>query len=287
MVSQPASNDNSDAEELVSEDTGDYDENIDLEDSDDDDSDFEASESSEGDDSASEAPVTRRSPRKSDFTDFVELDEDSDVEAQMVREAMQLSMRTVEEEERTRSGAGTSSSSASALRAAAAERRLALSKQGIQGGYIIDSDAESALTSDGEPLSKKGKGKGKGKGKSASKSTRKSKGRKAAEEDYLLGDDGDAAAEKKAIRAEQTALRKKLGRRLTHAEKTTLALHRYHPELRDVWGNLERNVKPVVPEKAEQPEELKIELLPFQLESLYWMRKQEEGEWCGGMLAVS
>jgi DNA repair protein RAD16 len=28
-----------------------------------------------------------------------------------------------------------------------------------------------------------------------------------------------------------------------------------------------------------------IKLLPFQLESLTWMRKQEEGEWCGGMLA--
>lgn len=30
---------------------------------------------------------------------------------------------------------------------------------------------------------------------------------------------------------------------------------------------------------------LKLTLLPFQKESLFWMRKQEEGVWKGGMLA--
>lgn len=30
---------------------------------------------------------------------------------------------------------------------------------------------------------------------------------------------------------------------------------------------------------------LKLTLLPFQKESLYWMKKQEEGPWKGGMLA--
>jgi DNA repair protein RAD16 len=30
---------------------------------------------------------------------------------------------------------------------------------------------------------------------------------------------------------------------------------------------------------------LKLKLLPFQKESLYWMKKQEEGQWKGGMLA--
>lgn len=30
---------------------------------------------------------------------------------------------------------------------------------------------------------------------------------------------------------------------------------------------------------------LKLNLLPFQKESLYWMKKQEEGVWKGGMLA--
>jgi hypothetical protein len=39
-------------------------------------------------------------------------------------------------------------------------------------------------------------------------------------------------------------------------------------------------------EKASQPSGLKVKLLPFQQESLFWMRKQEKySEWKGGMLA--
>lgn len=53
-----------------------------------------------------------------------------------------------------------------------------------------------------------------------------------------------------------------------------------------MWGNLERLVKPINPQKAEQPGDLKAQLLPFQQESLYWMRKQEEESvWKGGCLA--
>ncbi|KAH7924828.1 hypothetical protein BV22DRAFT_1012466 [Leucogyrophana mollusca] len=77
-----------------------------------------------------------------------------------------------------------------------------------------------------------------------------------------------------------------LGRRLTYAEKSGLALRLHHPELRDVWGDLEANVSVPIPVKAEQPPGLKVTLLPFQLESLFWMRKQEKGIWSGGMLAV-
>jgi DNA repair protein RAD16 len=46
-------------------------------------------------------------------------------------------------------------------------------------------------------------------------------------------------------------------------------------------------VKPINPEKAAQPENLNVTLLPFQQESLFWMRKQEQGVWKGGLLAVS
>jgi DNA repair protein RAD16 len=63
-------------------------------------------------------------------------------------------------------------------------------------------------------------------------------------------------------------------------------LHRYHPELRDIWGDLEETIPIVVPKEAEQPANLKLTLLPFQKESLFWMRKQEKGIWHGGMLAV-
>ena len=40
------------------------------------------------------------------------------------------------------------------------------------------------------------------------------------------------------------------------------------------------------PQKAEQPSGLKVTLLPFQQESLYWMRTQEFGPYAGGLLAV-
>ena len=57
--------------------------------------------------------------------------------------------------------------------------------------------------------------------------------------------------------------------------------------MQDAWGDLEANVKVLEPEKAEQPKGLKVTLLPFQQESLSWMRKQEQSDWSGGMLAVS
>lgn len=60
----------------------------------------------------------------------------------------------------------------------------------------------------------------------------------------------------------------------------------YHPELRNAWGDLKTKMKVVQPKKAEQPSNLKVTLLPFQQESLYWMRKQEFGSSAGGMLAV-
>ena len=64
-------------------------------------------------------------------------------------------------------------------------------------------------------------------------------------------------------------------------------LRMHHPELETVWEDLERlaKTKPVKPRKAQQPEGLKVTLLPFQQESLYWMREQEKGEWKGGCLA--
>ena len=70
------------------------------------------------------------------------------------------------------------------------------------------------------------------------------------------------------------------------AEKSTLALRRHHPELKDVWGDVERDIVCVVPKKAEQPSNLKVQLLPFQLESLSWFKEQEKSIWSGGMLAV-
>jgi hypothetical protein len=74
---------------------------------------------------------------------------------------------------------------------------------------------------------------------------------------------------------------------LTQAEKSTIQLQKHHPELRNAWGDLEAAVGIAKPKKAEQPSGLRVTLLPFQQESLYWMRNQEFDEYAGGLLAVS
>lgn len=57
-------------------------------------------------------------------------------------------------------------------------------------------------------------------------------------------------------------------------EKVNLQLIEHHPELGTVWDELDK-VGVIVPELADQPEGLKLTLLPFQREGLAWMRKQE------------
>ena len=69
------------------------------------------------------------------------------------------------------------------------------------------------------------------------------------------------------------------------AERTAIALQRQHPELVNVWDDV-GSLPTVEPQQGEQPADLKVTLLPFQRESLYWMREQEKGAWSGGMLAV-
>lgn len=78
---------------------------------------------------------------------------------------------------------------------------------------------------------------------------------------------------------------KRLGRKLTQGEKNACSLKVHHPDLVDVWGDLQKRVKVIKPVTMEAHPSLKLTLLPFQKESLYWMRKQEEGPWRGGMLA--
>lgn len=63
-------------------------------------------------------------------------------------------------------------------------------------------------------------------------------------------------------------------------------LEKHHPELKDVWGDVERDIPVNVPVKAAQPPNLKVTLLPFQQESLHWFKNQEKTVWRGGMLAV-
>lgn len=285
--------------ELISDDEAVYDE---QEESDDSGSAFELSEMEQDDDDEQDfeeiAVQPRKSPRKSNgiITDDEDESDTSDAEALMLKAAMQISKRTAALEASGNAGPSTGTlevDSPAALRAAAAERRLAKSKA-LEGGYMLPSDEgefdDEDASSEDEPLAK-GKTKGKAKAKAKAKASapkKKAKQMTLAELKKQRREERKLRRlERRGDKAEEVELRRTLGRRLTYAEKATLALHKHHPELRTVWGDLETRVKPVSPEKAEQPEELKITLLPFQMESLYWMRKQEEGIWKGGMLAVS
>ncbi|KAJ8086064.1 DNA repair protein rad16 [Marasmius tenuissimus] len=274
-----------------------YDENQSLADSDSSGSEFVASEAEMEDHenfdaSSDEEPlgaVARRSPKKYLTESAMDSEDEDDV---MLDAAIRLSR----EEAQGGDDAGPSSSRDASsrvnpqalLRAAAAERRLSKRKETTFGvdDSAMDLDDLSSLSSDESdvPLAK-GKGKGKGKGKAKTQTKTKT-----------VPDDGKSLtlAQRRKLRreasnptkAEEKALRKKLGRKLTHAEKTAILLRANHEELRDVWGDLEAKIGIVEPVKAEQPSGIKLTLLPFQLESLYWMRKQEEGIWHGGMLAV-
>ncbi|KAK3818253.1 MAG: adenosinetriphosphatase [Linnemannia elongata] len=72
--------------------------------------------------------------------------------------------------------------------------------------------------------------------------------------------------------------------RMTWMEKVNLQLIEQHPELGTVWDELDK-VGVIAPELADQPEGLKLTLLPFQREGLAWMRKQENTQFKGGILA--
>ncbi|EIM85522.1 uncharacterized protein STEHIDRAFT_59279 [Stereum hirsutum FP-91666 SS1] len=218
----------------------------------------------------------------------------------MLGAAIQESIRTARNETAGVSSAGAGSSSKprlsgpAARAAAAAERRLGLARsesvEDFTSAFGAEDD-EVLEISDDEPLATKtkAKGKSKAKGKEAKVAdTSKPKVMTLAEQKRLRSEArAKARLERNSTKAEEKALKAKLGRPLTYAEKSTIQLHKHHPELRDAWGDLEATIEVVEPKKAEQPSGLKATLLPFQQESLYWMRKQEFGPNSGGMLAVS
>jgi DNA repair protein RAD16 len=73
--------------------------------------------------------------------------------------------------------------------------------------------------------------------------------------------------------------------RLSHWERTNMALCEHHPELACVWDELE-NTPPIKPVAVPQPEGLSLRLLPFQLEGLDWLLRQEQqARFGGGILA--
>ncbi|EMG46691.1 DNA repair protein RAD16 [Candida maltosa Xu316] len=73
-------------------------------------------------------------------------------------------------------------------------------------------------------------------------------------------------------------------KKMTYYERATLKLFEHHPYLKDVFPKLESTPK-ITPERAEHPPGMTIKLLPFQLEGLNWLIKQEDGVFQGGILA--
>ncbi|KAJ1018900.1 hypothetical protein NDA16_004703 [Ustilago loliicola] len=87
------------------------------------------------------------------------------------------------------------------------------------------------------------------------------------------------------LRSEKRQARLKKRDNRTQYDKNFSALIKHHPKLETVWEDLQKTVAVIKPEEAEQPPGLNIKLLPFQREGLYWMTRQEQGTWKGGMLA--
>ncbi|KAJ1907873.1 DNA repair protein rad16, partial [Coemansia sp. IMI 209127] len=58
-----------------------------------------------------------------------------------------------------------------------------------------------------------------------------------------------------------------------------------HPHLRNVWSSLERSAADKEVGMVDQPADLKMHLLPFQREGVWWMTQQESTMFRGGILA--
>jgi DNA repair protein RAD16 len=75
------------------------------------------------------------------------------------------------------------------------------------------------------------------------------------------------------------------GPRISQWERTNIALCEHHPELACIWDELE-TAPLITPVEIPQPKGLSLQLLPFQLEGLDWLIKQEKQvRFSGGILA--
>lgn len=95
-------------------------------------------------------------------------------------------------------------------------------------------------------------------------------------------EDGD---KKKKPKAKRKPRQKKPAKpKIPYYTRVTNQLYEQHPELKDVFVHLESLGSAPV-QRATQPPGMTINLLPFQLEGLHWLVRQEQGEFHGGVLA--
>ncbi|KAK6497778.1 DNA repair protein rad16 [Arthrobotrys musiformis] len=113
------------------------------------------------------------------------------------------------------------------------------------------------------------------------------------DDDEANGSDEDpiSSAIERAISATTAAPRpasprrgRRRGPKLSRAERERAQLYAAHPYLEHIWTELGK-CDPIPTQKAEQPEGLSLTMLPFQLEGLNWLKKQERTRFHGGILA--
>jgi len=265
--------------------------------SDDCDSDFDFEDEDEDDSDTSFVSVRKLPYKRTSRVDATRFDDREEVERRMLAAATEASIRDFMSR-----GASTSAGSSGHNISRPAGLAATTEFYYVDSDIVPDSEPEGDLL---EPIVQTGWiSKGKGRNKSQWKS--ESDADHNHQEVYTVR--RETRTRSALEKQERRRLEFKLGRRLTYvglagifldlsilvsyltltqAEKSTIQLHKHHPELRDAWGDLEAAIGIVEPKKAEQPSGLRITLLPFQEESLYWMRNQEFGQYAGGLLAVS
>jgi DNA repair protein RAD16 len=204
---------------IVSEAQLEYDEDAEIDESEDSGSEFEAESDSEDD---VPAPRYRRAAQRRELSSPESDDDEEADEELMVDAAIQMSLQTARLDVSSSGGAGPSSRpklSASRAAAAAAERRLARSKKGVDDlefdAATLETESE-AMSSESEPLLE-AKGKGKKKKQSAKiRDTSAATSMTFTELQTKRREDRRRAlAARQANKVEERALAKKLGRKLT------------------------------------------------------------------------
>lgn len=94
----------------------------------------------------------------------------------------------------------------------------------------------------------------------------------------------ETAPPKKKAKAKTPRKPKAKKPKIPYHTRMTEKLYEFHPDLKDVFPSLELAER-IKPERAEQPDGMSIDLLPFQLEGLNWLVKQEASIYNGGILA--
>ncbi|KAK6529143.1 DNA repair protein rad16 [Orbilia ellipsospora] len=103
----------------------------------------------------------------------------------------------------------------------------------------------------------------------------------------LISDDdqnADDATAPVVRRARRPVRRGRGAKRMTRAERERAELYESHPYLEKIWDEIGA-CEPIPAEKAPQPDGLSLTMLPFQLEGLNWLQKQEKTMFNGGILA--